>query len=308
MKLVARWLATAALATTLGCATKSAITIEGVEPALMELGSSRHLVLLEGEGRRSAQQIVFRQLARQARATGYFRVEDRTHEGHAVSVVGQRAGLDSGRGEIPPGQLGLRIAIRRWGSHRETQDARRDDGEGGKYTEVVPFHHATVVLKASLFDETGRSQVAEFEGRASGEVSKLSREIVLERASRDAVGRFLDSITPRWVGRKVPLDGDDPEQAPTLELAQAGSVADAASEATSYFQRHPGSGSAAYNLAVLLDAMGDYEQALAMYDRALDLGAKPFYDESREGCARRLAAQRAIEAGPVPASLAPRSR
>ena len=81
----------AVLATTLGCATRSAVTIEGVEPALMELGTTRHLVLLEGDGRRSAQQIVFRQLARQARATGYFTVQDRTREGHTVSVVGTRA-------------------------------------------------------------------------------------------------------------------------------------------------------------------------------------------------------------------------
>jgi tetratricopeptide (TPR) repeat protein len=148
---------------------------------------------------------------------------------------------------------------------------------------------------------------AEFDGHASGEVSKLSRSIVLERAARDAVGKFLESITPRWVTRSVPLDDEDPAQAPWLETARAGAIASAASEATRYLQQNPGNPSAAYNLAVLLDAMGDYEQALAMYDRSL-AAEKPFYREAREGCARRLAAQRALESGPVPASLAPRSR
>jgi hypothetical protein len=301
-----------ALSTSLGCATltQSTVTIEGVEPALMELGETRHLVLLEGEGRRSAQQAVFTQIGRQARATGYFSVQDRTAEGHTVSVVGKRADLDGGRRTMPRGQVGLRVAILEWRSHREAQAVKRQSEDGGSYTEVVPFRHAGVVLEISLFDEQGRAHLAqsEFEGHASGEVSRLSRNIVLERAARDAVGKFLDSITPRWVTRRVPLDDDDPEQAPTLEAARAGSIAAAAGDATAYFQRNPSKPSAAYNLAVLLDALGDYQQALAMYDRANRLGAKPFYAESREGCTRRLAAQRALESGPVPASLAPRSR
>ena len=36
--------------------------------------------------------------------------------------------------------------------------------------------------------------------------------------------------------------------------------------------------------------------------------AADIYAESREGCMRRLSARRALESGPVPASLAPRSR
>jgi len=304
----------ACLAATLGCASlpmgQSTIAIEGVEPGLMELGATRHLVVLEAEGRPSAQRTVFHQLERQARATGYFTIQDRRREGHTVAVVGQRADLDGGRRRMPSGQAGLRVAILEWRSHRQAEAVTRERADGGTYTEVVPFRHAGVVLEVSLFDEHGRAHLAqaEFEGHAKGEVSKLSRDIVLDRAARDAVGRFLDTVTPRWVTRHVPLDDDDPEQAPVLEAARAGRIAEAAERATHYFQSHPRSASAAYNLAVLLDALADYEQALAMYDRATRLGAKPFYAESREGCARRLAARRALEAGPVPASLAPHAR
>jgi hypothetical protein len=315
MKSVSRWLVAGLLAAAFGCASiqgPGTVTIEAVEPALPELGNARHLVLLEATGRRSAKQIVSQQIAHQARATGYFTVQDRTREGHTVKVVGHRADLDGGRRKMPPGQVGVRVAIRDWKSHREAQAVRRDAEDGSHYTDVVPFRHGTVVLEVSLFDETGRAHVAEaeFEGHASGEVSKLSRSIVLERAAREAVGKLLEAITPHWVTRSVPLDDEDPAQAAWLESARNGAVASAVGDATRYFQRNPGNASAAYNLAVLLDAMGDHAEALPMYDRAV-AGAgseKPFYREAREGCARRLAAERALESGPVPASLAPHSR
>ena len=305
-------LAAAALLLSLGCASlsKTHVAIEAVEPALMELGKTRHLVLLDGDGRPSAQKAVFQQITRQARATGYFTVQDRTREGHTVAVIGTRADLDGGRRTMPKGQAGLRIAILEWRSHREAQVVKRQSDDGGSYTEVVPFRHGGVVLEISLFDETGRAHVAhaEFEGHASGEVSRLSRSIVLDRAARDAIGKFLESITPRWVTRSVPLDDEDPLQAPTLEVARSGNITGATRDATRYFQQNRGNASAAYNLAVLLDALGDYEEALGLYDRAQRLGSKPFYAESREGCMRRLSARRALESGPVPASLAPRSR
>ena len=305
-----RLIAACGLAATVGCATRASLTIEAVEPSLMELGSIRQLVLVEGSGRPSAQAAVRRQIARQARATGYFSVQDRSREGHTVQVVGRRADLDGGRRKMPPGQAGLRIAILEWRSHREAQSVVRRDDDGKTFSEVVPFRHGSVVLEISLFDDSGRAHLAEreYEGFASGEVSRLSREIVLDRAARDAVARFLDSITPHRVARTVPLDDEDPEQASLLEAARSGAIGRAASQATAYVQSHPRSASAAYNLAVLLDALGDPAEALPMYDRAITLGGKEFYGEGRAGCARRLAAQRALEAGPMPASLAPQSR
>jgi len=310
MSIVIRLLAASVLVLPLACATGGSVTVEGVEPALDDLGTTRHLVLLETVGRNSARRAIHRQVARQARATGYFTVQDRTREGHTVQVVGQRVDLDGGRRKMPRGQAGLRVAVLEWRSHREAQAVTREADDGDRYTEVVPFRHASVVLEVSLFDETGRALVAqqEFEGFAEGEVSRLSRDIVLERAAREAVARFLEDVTPRWVKREVPLDTEDPGQAAIIEAANAGSISSAASAATRYVQQSPNNASAAYNLAVLLDALGDYEQALTLYDRALRLGGKEFYAEPRASCARRLAAREALASGPMPASLAPRGR
>jgi tetratricopeptide (TPR) repeat protein len=81
--------------------------------------------------------------------------------------------------------------------------------------------------------------------------------------------------------------------------AEAGNIARAADDARRYLDQHPDNAGAAYNLAVFLEAMGEYEEALAMYDRALSLGNKSFYVKARAGCARRLAAAHELSAEPV---------
>ena len=280
------------------------VAIRGVEPGAVELGTIRHLVILDGEGRPSARAFVFQELVHQARTAGYFRAQDRSAEGHTVQVVGQRADLDRGLRRMPKGQAGMRIDIVEWSTQRELRPVTTEGADGVKVTEHVPVRHGKVVLSVTVFDSTGRAHLAErdFEGRS--EVKKsATRKAALADAARDAVARVLEEISPRVVTQRVRLDADDPEQEPIVKLASAGSVAKAADDLTRYFQQNPSSPSAAYNLAVLLDAQGRYEQALPLYERALRLGGQSYYHEAREGCTRRLAARRALAAGPVPASL-----
>ena len=60
----------------------------------------------------------------------------------------------------------------------------------------------------------------------------------------------------------------------------------------------PRNASAAYNLAVLTEATGDYATALEYYDRALSLGYKEYYATARAACARRLAAAQDLGVSP----------
>ena len=117
---------------------------------------------------------------------------------------------------------------------------------------------------------------------------------MIELAAARAVQRFLADVTPRERTVRVRLDDDDPGQAKILETAEGGAIAQAAGDARRYLQAHPSNASAAYNLAVLLDAMGRYQEALDTYDRALSLGGKDYYLHARADCARRLANQQAL--------------
>ena len=49
--------------------------------------------------------------------------------------------------------------------------------------------------------------------------------------------------------------------------------------------------------------MGRHVEALELYDRALGLGGKSFYESARAACAGRIAAARAFEAPSPPASV-----
>ena len=48
------------------------------------------------------------------------------------------------------------------------------------------------------------------------------------------------------------------------------------------------------NLAVITDAMGKYDEALAIYDQAMTIGKKDFYSEGRAACAKRKADAEAL--------------
>ena len=61
---------------------------------------------------------------------------------------------------------------------------------------------------------------------------------------------------------------------------------------------------AAYNQAVLLDALGERYEALAWYDHALELGYQDYYASARAACARRIADAEALLPYPPPAALA----
>lgn len=304
-----------AVAALVGCASEGlptlpaltggqSLTIRSIELGEAGLGSTRHLVILDGEGRRSARAFVHEEMVRQARREGYFRVEDRSNEGHEVQVADRQAILDGGRRRMPRDQAGLRIDIRDWSTERELRTVSRIGADGDRIIEHVPVRHGTVVLAVTLFDSKGVAHIADRDFQGRSEIKEgATRRAALEAAARDAVTRVLQDLSPRVVTREVKLDAQDPLQKPTLDLAVAGSVAQAADAAADYLQRNPSSPSAAYNLAVLLDASGKHAQALAMYDRALAQGGQAYYADARAGCERRAAAKRALAGRPVPASL-----
>src|SRR5262249_22731142 len=116
----------------------------------------------------------------------------------------------------------------------------------------------------------------------------------IEAAAQQAVASFLSSVTPQPSVTRVRLDDDDPGQEAFLKTAANGATAQAAHDLELYFQQNPSIASAAYNLAVLKEAMGDFRAALELYDRALALGNKDFYEQARAGCAQRLSATESL--------------
>lgn len=284
---------TLALSLSPACATT--LAIRSMQPGAVPVGAAKHLVLLGGEGRRSAREFVGQALVQQCRAQGYFSFEDRSEAGLEVQVAGRQASVKGGKFTLAPDQAGLRVDVLEWNADDEDEEIVRTDVNGKQYIERVRVMKGHALLAITLFDSAGRAHLAEteYEGWASTPVS-APRDESIEAAARQAITSFLNDITPMQVVTRVRLDDEDDGQATILETAANGGTAQAAQDLEAYIQQNPNSASAAYNLAVLREAMGDFRSAMEWYDRAISLGGKDYYAKARAGCAQRLSAAESL--------------
>lgn len=113
----------------------------------------------------------------------------------------------------------------------------------------------------------------------------------LGRAADRLVSAVLKHITPHTVVSEVRLDKSDKAQRKLLKVARNGNVSAAEKDLRAYLGSHPGSAAAQYNLAVMLDALGRYDEALPLYDSAIAaVGERRYYLDAKAGCAQRKAA------------------
>jgi hypothetical protein len=120
---------TLALSLSTGCATT--LSIRSMQPGAVPIGSAKQLVLLGGEGRRSAREFVGQTLVQQCRERGYFTVEDRSEEGLSVHVAGRQASVEGGSFTLAPEQAGLRIDVLEWNAARDEEN-RTSHGPAGQ--------------------------------------------------------------------------------------------------------------------------------------------------------------------------------
>jgi hypothetical protein len=285
------------LAPSISTGCKTTLAIRSMQAGAVPIGSATHLVLLGGEGRRSAREFVGQALVQQCRARGYFSVEDKSEQGLSVRVAGRQAAIEGGRFALEREQAGLRIDVLEWSATRDEDEVTRTDPAGNRFVERIPVTRGNALLAITLFDPSGRAFLAEteYEGWASTDPS-APREEAIEAAARQAIAAFLDDVTPRPVVTRVRLDDEDPGQESILAAASSGATAQAARDLELYLERSPNNASAAYNLAVLEEALGDFRAALELYDRAIALGGKDYYARARAGCSRRLAAAEELSA------------
>ena len=284
-----------------GCTTK--IPIRSNRPGPVAVGATNHLVMVKGLGRRSAREEVAQQVINQCRRSGYFSVQDRTEEPIFVQVAGGQVQIEGDPEAFSaPLVAGLKIDVLDLDYERDVQIVEFHDEQTGTIVyEHYPIQRGIALLAVTLFDPIGRTYLAEREYERAFTTNDLGahREDVTSEALAHAVSAFLQDITPRQVVTRVRLDEDDEGQIDIIATAKAGSIGLAAKDAQVYAEANPGNPAAAYNLAVFLDAMGQYEEALTWYDKAMRNGSKSYYARARSQCARRHADAQALQAKPI---------
>ncbi len=286
-------------------ACRTSVPMRSTRPGPVAVGPARHLVILDGNGRRSARETVFRELARQSRRGGWFTVDDLSEDGHRVSVTADKVKVQP-RYPLEEEAAGLRLDILEWQATRSRRTVERTNEQGEVEEQTLHTVQGSVVIAVTFFDAWSRALLveSEYEGTSWGTVGEVTKDEVIDRSAANAVARFLADVTPRTVIQKVRLDRDDEGQRAILEIAENGNLVLAARRLAAYAESHPQVPAAAYNQAVLLDALGERYEALAWYDHALELGYQDYYASARAACARRIADAEALLPYPPPPALA----
>ena len=285
-----------------GCSLPKYTTIHSEQPPNYYLGESPEVSVVNAEGAtRRMQDIAIQALRNQSRSNGHFTIENRLNEG--IRFDGRQGQVVMTGKETPVSSDDVFIKFNVIASMK--RDGRttitRRTGILGTEKKQVP---AMVTVMPVAFTVTRGEKVLlserQYDGKAVWIIDQNGggyppHQQRFEAAVKKAVEKFLKDVTPRTVSRRVRLDYSDKNQEPILDAARNGQVKQAATQMEDYVQKHPNSASAYYNLAVLTDALGQYEQALEYYDKALSLGGKDYYTEVKASCMERLSEQRALE-------------
>ena len=280
------------LALALATACVPTIRVNVLQPAPVNLGASKQLSIFETSGRRSAREEVVGELTRQVRADGYFTLTDRSEEGISVKVAGQTATASGAKTPQRPDEIALKVDILNWDS--EHQDiAEQKDKKGNITQQAKRVYTGKVLLGVTAFNASGKTFLAEteFTGEPSPEDSENQ---AIRAAMQIAVRKIVGAITPHYVQKSIRLDGDDEGQKPIIEVAKGGNLDQAGKELSDYLQKNPQNPAALYNMGVIYDAQGRYQEALDLYTRAISLSTKDYYVQMKTECSQRQAAQEAL--------------
>ena len=266
-----RWISTLLCLASSSCAAPR-IAITAVSSGPLELGPNRKLVLFAGLGPKELRDEAGRELAEQIRKVGYFTMADRSREGAPPVITSSHIEWAMDDALLSDDATGLRLDV---------SERLRPCGEEPGVAEARSCEASLVVtVQASAFASDGRLLVKE--QAFSAEVKSPADR---NRAIASVIAAFLKAATPVEITRYVALDDRDSGQRRILATAAGGDIAHAREELRFYLEQNPENAPAAYNLAVLTEALSGCNEALSLYDRALTLKSDPRYAETRAACA-----------------------
>ena len=239
-------------------------------PAVVDLGPrARVLSLVQVDGPDDSPSVVVHTLKGRAARQGYFQVEA-WKPGEPVDASGRRAYVS--------------LAVAEWSF------AAPRSGAGG----TEPQARVRLLSRVARTPEGPWSEPYETGGLVEGsestsDVSRAGESQLLVEASLRAVDDLLRVLAPRPRVEEVELDVDGPLLQPGATAATRGDLEEARASFESVHARHPELAAAAYDLGLVLEALGRWEEAEALYADAVS--KKPddrLYRDALESVRSRL--------------------
>ena len=240
-------------------------------PAVLDLGPrARVLSLVRVDGPDDSPTIVAHTLKGRAARQGYFQIEA-WRPGEPVDPSGRRA------------YVSLEVAEWSFSAPRNGRD------------EAEPQARVRLLTRVSRTPEGPWSEPYETGGLVEGsesaaDVSRAADSQLLLESSLRAVDDLLRALAPQPRVEEVELDVDSPLLQPGATAAARGDLEEARSSFESVHARHPDLAAAAYDLGLVLEALGDWERAEALYARAVAEKDDRLYRDALQSVQTRLRA------------------
>lgn len=219
-------------------------------PAVVDLGPrARVLSLVRVDGPADSPEVVVHTLKGRAARQGYFEVQAFT-PGEPADESGRRAYVS--------------LDVAEWSfSSAQTK--------GG---EAEPQARVRLLTRVARAPTGPWSEPYETGGLVEGtesasDVSRAAKSQLLVEASLRAVDDLLRALAPRPRVEEVEIDVDSPLLQPGANAATRGDLEEARDSFQSVHSRHPDLAAASYDLGLVLEALGRWEEAETLYADAV---------------------------------------
>lgn len=269
------------------CAT-AGVDIVSLRPAAIDPRGGDRLVLVDGEGRRTGRAEVADLMREEVRGS-FYSFDDRGDDGVKLVLVGKTATVEGQTKAPRTDEIYVRIDVLVW---EAAPVVLRSENEDGVVVEE-PGIHGRADLQITVADASGVVLMREKEYRGLADIVDDGRAFpdrVIAEAARGALRGFLAEITPSPLRERVLFDAGDPGQQKALDRAAKEPLKTTERSLRRYLKKNENNAIAMFNIGVVLDAQGRFEEALKSYDSALAIVVRDGWREARAACAGRLAA------------------
>lgn len=277
-----------------------AMQVTRLAPAYYNLGATKRVAVLEvnGEGRAVAQ--VIAALQQHILNDGYYSLVVATNRGAAFTVSTPGGMIEIGEvRRLVDADVYVNANVTRYDYLETESDEKNGDKEVHRYQ---PESHVRINFQVVKND--GRVIVfRDYDGNVSGtkydagKKPSRTRSALLESAVQCAVNSFTYDITPRRVTERIVFDDDDDSLKPGIKMAENGDLGGAERAFSALLSSNPNNAGAIYNMGVLLETRGEFEQAGQAYNQAITLLGKGLYKDALENMNRRIAEAQSLSNG-----------
>jgi hypothetical protein len=278
---------------------QSNVVIKSVKPAKIHLGGNPEISIIDIDGnRRNTQDMVIETLVGKARKIEFFKITDKKEEGIKFRI---ESGSPVSTGKII--QVGdkerfIDIKIIEADVDNDLEKRERSvkvKGSDGKTkTEKESYMQkvirSEVVIAFSVFSSNRVfMNEKEYIGKSKKDVNNesIDKDLMTQFAIEDCIAKFLMDITPVHQTYSAQLDDSDDGQGNIISDITNGRYDVAKTNLLDYSKTHENIPSVWYNLAVITDAQGDYDEAIKLYKKAISMGGKDYYDKTLSMCMLR---------------------